>query len=162
MAILLCLVMVLSIKASDMRISKDVKKHNLRVFYGWVKVGKIRKREAISVIFENDRMPEEKQMRSISKYQNTVFVRNQTDDEKLDAEHSNRVFTEYSIFLDDKAINGSLQKALKANNDADRNNVPTTVRKKIEDALRLAFMASHPRYKEPQFQQLSLFDFEEQ
>ena len=145
-----------------MRISKDVKKHNLRVFYGWVKVGKIRKREAISVIFENDRMPEEKQMRSISKFQNTVFVRNQTDDEKLDAEHSNRIFTEYSVFLDDKAIKGSPQKALKANNVADRNNVSATVRKKIEDALRHAFMSVHPKYKEPQFQQLCLFDFDEE
>ena len=130
-----------------MRISKDVKKHNLRVFYGWVKVGKIRKREAISVIFENDRMPEEKQMRSISKFQNTVFVRNQTDDEKLDAEHSNRIFTEYSVFLDDKAIKGSLQKALKANNVADRNNVSATVRKKIEDALRHAFLHAHKAHQ---------------
>jgi hypothetical protein len=26
----------------------------LRVFYGWAKINKIRKKEAISVIFEND------------------------------------------------------------------------------------------------------------
>lgn len=140
--------------------SKDVKKRTLRVFYGWVKVGKIRKREAISVIFENDERPEEKQMRSISKFQNTVFVRKQTEEEKLDAEHSNRVFTEYSIFLDDKAIKGSLQKALKVNNDADRNNVSETVRKQIEDSLRKAFLSAHPNYREQNSLQLSIFDFE--
>lgn len=140
--------------------SKDVKKRTLRVFYGWVKIGKIRKREAISVIFENDRRQEEKQMRSISKFQNTVFVRNQTDDEKLDAKHSNRVLTEYSIFLDDKAINGSLQKALKVNNDADSNNVSKTVRKQIEDSLRKAFLSAHPNYREQNYLQLSLFDFD--
>lgn len=140
--------------------SKDVKKRTLRVFYGWVKVGKVRKREAISVIFENDRRQEEKQMRSISKFQNTVFVRNQTDDEKLDAKSSNRVLTEYSIFLDDKAINGSLQKALKINNDADRNNVSKTVRKQIEDSLRKAFLSAHPNYREQNYLQLSLFDFD--
>lgn len=140
--------------------SKDVKKRTLRVFYGWVKVGKIRKREAISIIFENDERPEKKQMRAISKFQNTVFVRKQTEKEKLDAEHSNRVFTEYSIFLDDKAIKGSLQKALKVNNDADRNNVSKTVRKQIEDSLRKAFLSAHPNYREQNSLQLSIFDFD--
>ena len=106
-----------------MRIEKDITKQNLRVFYGWVKIGKIRKKEAISVIFENDRLPEEKQIRAINKYQNTVFVRNQTNKEKQDALGSNRVFTEFSVFLEDKGINGSLERALRVNNEADKNNI---------------------------------------
>ena len=144
-----------------MRIEKDITKQNLRVFYGWVKIGKIRKKEAISVIFENDRLPEEKQIRAINKYQNTVFVRNQTNKEKQDALGSNRVFTEFSVFLEEKGINGSLERALRVNNEADKNNVSSTVRKQIEDALRGAFKSAHPKYKEPQCQQLYLFDFEE-
>lgn len=55
---------------------------NLRVFYGWAKVNKIRKKEAISVIFENDRMPEEKTLKAIGKFQDTVYTRQQTDNEK--------------------------------------------------------------------------------
>ena len=87
----------------------------LRVFYGWSKVNKIRKKEAISVIFENDRMNEEKTLKAVGKYQETVYIRPQTDGEKLDAEHSNRMFTEYSVFMDDKRIKGSLEKALQIN-----------------------------------------------
>lgn len=142
-----------------MRVTKYITKQTLRVFYGWVKIGKIRKREAISVIFENDKLPEAKQIKSINKYQNTVFVRNQTDREKQEALTSNRVFSEYSVFLDDKKIKGSLERALRVNNEADKNNVSTPVRKQIEDALRRAFMSAHPKYKEPYSQQLIL-DFQ--
>lgn len=36
-------------------LGQRTKSKSLRVFYGWAKVGKIRKKEAISVIFENDK-----------------------------------------------------------------------------------------------------------
>lgn len=42
-----------------------VRNMNLRVFYGWAKINKIRKKEAISVIFENDVMREEKTLKTI-------------------------------------------------------------------------------------------------
>ena len=93
---------------------------NLRVFYGWAKVGKIRKKEAISVIFENDEMREEKTLRAIAKYQHTVYVRQQTETELKDAIGATRMFTEYSIFLSDKKLKGSLELALKANSEADK------------------------------------------
>lgn len=133
-----------------------VQNKNLRVFYGWSKVNKIRKKEAISVIFENDRMNEEKTLRAVGKFQETVYIRKQTDNEKSDAEHSNRMFTEYSVFMDDKRINGSLEAALQANKNADRNNVSRKVLDEIENKLRDAFMMSHRDYKEP-IRQLELF-----
>lgn len=91
----------------------------LRVFYGWAKINKIRKKEAISVIFENDG-GFEKNEKKVKLYQNTVYTRFQTKKEMKDAEMSNRTFSEYSIFLDDKQIKGSLKKALEVNFLADK------------------------------------------
>ena len=101
------------------------------------------------MIFENDVMREEKTLKTIGKYQNTVYIRKQTDNEKLDAKLSNRMFTEYSVFMDDKRIKGSLNMALKVNKNADRNHVSSKVLEEIEDKLRNAFMMSHRGYKEP-------------
>lgn len=136
----------------------NIQKKNLRVFYGWAKLGKVRKKEAISVIFENDMMSEERTLRAIAKYQETVYIRPQTNDEKLDAKHSNRMFTEYSVFMDDKRIKGSLDVALLVNKRADQKNVSTKVLNEIAVKLRDAFLFSHPGYKEP-VRQLELFTF---
>lgn len=130
----------------------------LRVFYGWAKVNKIRKRESISVIFENDLQPEERVERFVSRMQVTCFVREQTDGEKQDASFSNRMFTEYSVFLDDKQVKGSVEVALRLNNQADRRNVSAKVRNEIEQALRKGYLLAHPDYQEP-VRQLDI-DFE--
>ena len=70
---------------------------NLRVFYGWAKVGKIRKKEAISVIFENEKMREERTLRAVAKYQHTVYVRQQTDAELSDAIVTTRCFRVFNF-----------------------------------------------------------------
>nr|DAR89061.1 MAG TPA: hypothetical protein [Caudoviricetes sp.] len=127
----------------------------LRVFYGWAKINKIRKKEAISVIFENDG-GFEKNDKKVKMYQNTVYTRFQTKDELKDAEHSNRTFTEYSIYLDDKQIKGSLKRALEVNYLADKNNVSEDVRKKIRSLLEKEFLLNHRGYKEPNIFQTSL------
>lgn len=133
-------------------IGNKVSTKSLRVFYGWAKLGKIRKKEAISVIFENEKMREEKALRAINKYQDTVFVRLQTDVEKQDAASSTRMFTEYSIFLEDKKIKGSLELALKANSEADKNHISEDIRSEISTALRSHYLLHHPSYKEPVIQ----------
>jgi hypothetical protein len=148
---------LLDTKHSEERKKSDVQKKNLRVFYGWVRLGKIRKKEAISVIFENDRMREERTMKAIAKYQDTVYVRQQTPDEKRDAEGATRMFTEFSVFLSDKRIKGSLQRALQQNSEADRKNVSQKELAEIANKLREAYLESHPDYKEPMLQ-LNLFD----
>ena len=128
----------------------------LRVFYGWAKINKIRKKEAISVIFENDG-GFEKNEKKVKLYQNTVYTRFQTKKEIEDAEMSNRTFSEYSIFLDDKQIKGSLKKALEVNFLADKKNVPNEVREEIRRLLEKDFLLNHRNYKEPRSFQTSLF-----
>ena len=120
-------------------------KSRLKVYYGWAKINKIRKREAISVIFENETGAGEhcRYSKTLKKSQETVFVRLQSEEETLDAIHQNRVFTEYSIFLDDKAINGDLEKALQANFDADENHVPKKTRLEIKELLRRHYLRNH-------------------
>lgn len=128
----------------------------LRVFYGWAKINKIRKKEVISVIFENDG-GFEKNEKKVKLYQNTVYTRFQTKKEMEDAEMSNRTFSEYSIFLDDKQIKGSLKKALEVNFLADKKNVAKEVREEIRRLLEKDFLLNHRNYKEPRSFQTSLF-----
>ena len=132
----------------------------LKVYYGWAKLGKVRKKEAISVVYENSvGVGEHHRMsKSLKASQNTVYWRYQTDKEAEDANLYNRIFTEFSVFMDDKHIAGSLERALKANSDADKNNVSAGERKKIAELLRRAFLAEHRNYKEPLGLQLELFD----
>lgn len=122
----------------------------LRVFYGWAKVNKIRKKEAISVIFENGTQKEERTMSFVKRMQTTVYVRDQTEDEKKGIENAIRIYTEYSVYLSEQ--DGSLELALHTNSDADRHNVSEEERNLIASKLRESFLDSHPGYKEPTIQ----------
>ena len=115
----------------------------LRVFYGWTKTNKIRKVDAISVIFENRPQREEKVQAFINRMQNTVYVRDQTEQEMMAAEGQNRMFTEYSIRMDNKSIKGDLEKALEENFLADRNQVSESEREQIRDELRKHYKLYH-------------------
>lgn len=132
----------------------------MKVYYGWAKLGKVRKKEAISVIYENSLgVGEHHRMnKALKASQNTVYWRYQTDKEAEDAKLSTRIFTEFSVFMDDKHIGGSLERALQANSDADKNNVSSAERKKIAELLRREFLAEHRIYKEPLGLQLELFN----
>lgn len=124
----------------------------LRVFYGWCRVNKIRKKEAISVVFENDSQREERTMKFIKKMMDVVYVREQTDNEKIGVENAIRMFTEYSVFLSEKKFQGSLELALNYNSDADKNNVSQEERDVIREKLREHYLSTHPGYKEPVIQ----------
>ena len=123
----------------------------LKVYYGWSRVGNVRKKRALSVMFENEIQGcrSDRGQRCLRTIQDTVIERYQTDEEMADGKRQNRIFTEYSLFLDEKPINGSLEKCLLINSDADKNNVSKAVREKIAEALRKAFMLVNPGYKEP-------------
>jgi hypothetical protein len=129
----------------------------LKVYYGWVRIGNVRKKRALSVMFENDMQGcrSERGQRCLRTIQDTVIERYQTDEEEKEGKQQNRIFTEYSLFLDEKPINGSLEKCLLINNEADKNHVSKAVRDRISDALRKAFIIANPGYKEP-CMQLSL------
>jgi signal transduction protein with GAF and PtsI domain len=123
----------------------------LRVYYGWAKLGKIRKREGISIIYENEEgvADHHRMGKVLQKAQNTVCWRYQSEGEANDAKSVNRVFTEYSVFMDDKKIRGSLNAALRANSLADQKNVSLAERTRIADELRAWYMSEHRDYKEP-------------
>lgn len=129
----------------------------LKVYYGWVKIGNVRKKRALSVMFENEIQGcrSDRGQRVLRTIQDTVIERYQTEEEEKEGWKQNRIFTEYSLFIDEKPINGSLDKCLLINNEADRNHVSKAIRDKISEALRKAFLLANPGYKEPN-SQLSL------
>lgn len=135
----------------------------LRVYYGWSKINKIQKREAIAVVFENEELAGNETRRSgkqLRKQMEIVTSRIQSAGESSDAAYCNRVFTTYYIFLDDKKISGSLEKALHANMLADRNHVGKEELLSIAEKLRNAYKSTHPGYSEPTTVQLEI-DFDE-
>lgn len=129
----------------------------LKVYYGWAKIGNVRKKRALSVMFENEIQGcrSDRGQRCLRTIQDTVFERYQTNEEMADGKRQNRIFTEYSLFLDEKPINGSLDKCLLINSESDRNHISKAMRDKISEALRKAFLFANPGYKEPN-SQLSL------
>lgn len=129
----------------------------LKVYYGWARIGNVRKKRALSVVFENDRMGcrSDRGQRCLRTIQDTVFERCQTNEEEKEGKQQNRIFTEYSLFFDEKPINGSLERCLLVNSDADKNNVSKDMSERISERLRNAFLFSNPEYKEP-YSQLEL------
>ena len=123
----------------------------LKVYYGWSRVGNVRKKRALSVMFENEMQGcrSERGQRCLRTIQDTVIERYQTEEEEKDGRKQNRIFTEYSLFLDEKPINGSLERCLLMNSESDRNNVSKAMRERISDALRRDFVLANPGYKEP-------------
>ena len=135
------------------------KMSRLKVYYGFSKINKIQKREAIQVTFENEQGAGSEGTRSgktLRKLMNIVTERYQTEQEASDASSHNRMFTSYFVFFDNKKINGSLKKALQVNSEADKNHVSEKERKKIADKLKTSFIASHIGYKEPTSTQLEI------
>lgn len=131
------------------------KRKPLKVYYGWAKLNAIQKREALTVIFLNDQTPpriNKDGMDGVTKYMTPVYSRYQTNGEMQDAKSSNRQYTVYSIFMDDKRIAGSLANALRENYNADVKNVNPDENAKIYEALHDAYMLAHPEYKEPTIQ----------
>lgn len=131
-----------------------MKMGKLKVYYGWSRIGNVRKKRALSVMFENDAQGcrSDRGQRCLRTIQDTVIERYQTDEEMADGKRQNRIFTEYSLFLDEKPINGSLERCLLINSEADKNNVSKAMSEKIAEVLRKAFMLNNPGYKEPSSQ----------
>lgn len=126
----------------------------LKVYYGWARIGNVRKKRALSVMFENDAQGcrSDRGQRCLRTIQDTVFERYQTNEEEKEGKQQNRIFTEYSLFFDERPINGSLERCLLINSESDKNHVSKAVREKIAETLRRAFMLANPGYKEPSSQ----------
>ena len=126
----------------------------LKVYYGWARIGNVRKKRALSVVFENDIQGcrSDRGQRCLRTIQDTIIERYQTKEEENEGRKQNRIFTEFSLFLDEKPINGSLERCLQVNSEADKNHVSKAMREKIMVALRDAFMLANSGYKEPRGQ----------
>ena len=140
------------LSALDAKYKRQPTTKRLRVFYGWCRTNKIRKKEAISVVFENDSQREERTMSFINKMMDVVYVRDQTENEMVGVENAIRMFTEYSVFLNEKRFQGSLELALRNNYESDSNNVSKEERENIRLKLRERYLSTHPEYKEPTVQ----------
>ena len=124
----------------------------LPVYYGWSKLNGAQKREALAVIYLNaapgPRINKDG-LNGVSRYLDVVYIREQTADEQRDGLKSNRIYTRYELYLDDKRINGSLDALLHENYRADENNVSKPEREKIKAALKARFLQTHKNYKDP-------------
>lgn len=127
----------------------------LRVWYGWSKINKIQKKEAIEVIFENDVCWRNE--KAVSKWIKPVYCRYQTPEEAGDAKGAIRMFTVWYVFMDHKAVKWNLDAALRINYEADKNWVSESERKKIAKLLREDYLCTH-RNKRKEPRQLDLFD----
>lgn len=112
---------------------------NLKVYYGWAVLNKIRKKPALSVIFENEFSFSDRKEITIKRLQTTCYVRTQTVAEAEDGKNQNRILTEYSTLLFDKDFKGDIEKLLENNYQADVNNVDEDKLHEIREALKKGF-----------------------
>lgn len=123
----------------------------VRVFYGYSKLTKksIKKAE-LAIYFENDDTNLTKNQDWIEKRMKVVYIRKQTKGEALDSLGSNRMFTKYSYFIDEKPFLGEIDKVLEVNFLADQKNVSEEERKTIREKLRKEYFQFFKRKETPQ------------
>jgi len=127
----------------------------LRVFYGYTRLkNKTAKKPELAVFFENGNNNLERNDKFIKMFLQVVHVRYQTKGEVEDAEFSNRMFTKYSYFIDEKPWNSNIDRVLLQNFNADENNVSLQEREEIRGKLRTEFFKFYDRKEQ---QQLTLF-----
>lgn len=107
----------------------------LRVFYGFKKLTKkIVKKPSVIILYENgcSRLNDKYVHRAMK----VTYQRLQTDKEKEDAKYSNRLFSKYEYFINEKVWKGNVDAILRHNFSADKNNVPKDEREHIRELLK--------------------------
>lgn len=112
---------------------------SLHVFYGYAKLNKSIKKPSLKIIFENADNNPQRNLSRIKSWMHIVCVRVQTKEEALDAQFSNRVFTVYEHFINEKPYYGDIDHLLDVNFQADSNHVPVKKREEIRMQLQLAY-----------------------
>lgn len=115
----------------------------LKVYYGYQKLNKIRKKRALCIYFENDNNNPEKNLKTIDREIYLVYTRFQTKDEAKDAKESNRMFYCASMFIDNKTFKGDIDKVLEHNHQADQNHVSIEERDLIKEKLKDYFLTHY-------------------
>lgn len=128
------------------------KQERLPVYYGWAKINRGQQREALMVIFLNERPGPrvgKDGQDGVTKWMIPVYKRWQTPDEMKDGQGSIRTYSTYNIFMDERHIKGSLEAALDENFAADSKNVSLKERTEIRSRLREDYLNNHHGYREP-------------
>jgi hypothetical protein len=121
---------------------------NLIVYYGFAKLTKkvVRKR-SIVIQYANTKLHQnERQQRYIRQKMHIVYERFQTEEEATDAPFSNRSWTKWEYFVDDKRWNGDIDAVLDRNYAAEENHLSVEEREKIRKALLDNFEKHYSQY----------------
>ena len=110
------------------------------VFYGFAKLTKkaVRKRSVV-IQYANSTNYNDRQKRYIEQKMYIVHQRYQTINECVDAQYSNRNWTKYEYFIDDKKWKGNLEAILENNFVAEENHVLLEERELIKQKLTKGF-----------------------
>lgn len=115
----------------------DRKLSNYLVFYGFARLTKKAvKKKSVIIQYANSTNYNERQKRYITQKMNIVYQRFQTVEEAEDAQYSNRAWTKYEYFVDDKKWKGDLEAILKHNFLMEENNVSLEERTLIMEKLK--------------------------
>lgn len=107
------------------------------VFYGFARLTKkARRKKSIIIQYANTTNYNDRQERYIKQQMTIVYQRFQTIEEAADAEYSNRSWTKYEYFVDDKKWKGNLEAILQHNFVMEQNNVSLEERTLIMEKLR--------------------------
>ncbi|MGL4519332.1 MAG: hypothetical protein ACRCUJ_06570 [Phocaeicola sp.] len=134
----------------------------MKVYYGVGKINKIKNKREILILYENQdsfrfQNGTSYQDRFVKRAMHLAYTRVQTKAEERDAMLSNRTFTAYSIFVDEKPFSGSLRKALQRNKDVESGIISEKELKAIYNALEEEFRNVFPSHSEP-VENRTLFD----
>ena len=143
--------------------TESKKKGNFLVFYGFAKLTKkiVRKK---SIIIQYANIPElqfnERQEKYINQKMHIVYQRYQTEEEIQDAAKSNRSWTKWEYFVDDKKWKNSIDLILQDNFYAEENHVSLKERELIKKKLENEYYRFYGLTKERKGQQVLIFNFD--
>ena len=116
----------------------------LRVYYGYARLTKkIVRKPQLVVMFENSDSWNERKERYLKQKMTIVYVRHQTPDEAIDGAYSNRQWTKYGTYIDQKPFFGDIEAVLQNNFIADANNVSEDEREIIRDKMRAGYRQAY-------------------
>lgn len=109
----------------------------LMVYYGFAKLTpKIMRKHELVIIYENDNHNPMKNLAWIFRKTHLVYIREQTVEERKGAAASNRTFTKYGYFIDEKPWSSNIDLVLEHNFLSDDKHVPKIERELIRVMLR--------------------------
>jgi len=132
------------------------------VFYGFAKLTKkIVRKKSLVIQFAN--FPEghfnERQQKYIKQKMHIVYQRYQTIEEAEDSKKSNRSWTKWEYFVEDKKWKYNIDLVLQDNFYADEKNVTLEERELIKKRLRTQYFIVYNIEDEIKGQQLMIFDY---